>query len=262
MPTVEAHSRHIIHNCQPDNPKARLNAAEILGTKWVSNAGGFMTKIASAVAAVIAAACLAAPANADTPLVVARKSVEQHSAVLPANTEVLVAMNETITTRGKRFSEGDTFEMSVVNDVMLGDYVVIPKGSRAIGWISWLTSKAVFGKSGKVEITIEYVQVGNRRIPLTGRHRQAGEGNTVATVAAVVTFGWASGFLITGKSGSIYTGTHYKSYTKEDLPVQFASPAALASVPPMVTAQATFAPPETPQLAQSPAATTVIAQPK
>lgn len=219
-----------------------------------------MTKIACAVAAAIVAVSLTAPVNADAPLVVQQRNVEQHSAVLPANTEILVAMNETITTRGKRFSEGDTFEMSVVHDVMLGDYVVIPKGSRAIGWISWLTSKAVYGKSGKMEITIEYVQVGNRRIPLTGRHRQEGEGNTAATVAVAATFGLVYGLLVTGKSGSIYTGTHFKAYTREDLPLQFAGPAPLASAPLMVTAQAAAVRPDTPQIVSASATST--AQPK
>lgn len=226
-----------------------------------------MTKLAYIVAAAIAAGSLATSANADTPMLIARKNVDQHSAVLSANTEVLVAMNETITTRGKRFSEGDTFEMSVVNDVMLGDYVVIPKSSRVIGWISWLRNKGAFGKSGKMEITIEYVQVSGRRIPLTGRHRQDGEGNTVAAVAVVVAFGAIAGSFVTGKSSSIYTGTHYKAYTREDLPVQFAEPVTLASAPPaiaplMAAAQASSTLPETPQVVQSTTARTATAQPK
>lgn len=139
-------------------------------------------------------------------------------------------MNETITTKSKRFREGDTFELSVVNDVTLGEYVVIPKGSRAIGWISWLTSKAVFGKSGKMEIKIEYVEVGNKRVPLIGRHRQDGKGNTVATVGMIGVFGVSGGLFITGKSGTILTGTQLMARTKEDLPVTFSSPLPLTNV--------------------------------
>ena len=55
------------------------------------------------------------------------------TAVLPANTEVLMAMNQEVTTKGDRWKEGDNFDMSVVNDVTFGHYVIIPKGSRGVG---------------------------------------------------------------------------------------------------------------------------------
>lgn len=47
--------------------------------------------------------------------------------VLPANTELTLAMNDTITSKGKRWSEGDNFDMTVTHDVMIDNFVVIPK---------------------------------------------------------------------------------------------------------------------------------------
>ncbi|MGC7990957.1 hypothetical protein ACP3WY_25200, partial [Salmonella enterica] len=81
----------------------------------------------------------------------------------PANTEVLLSMNETITTKGNNLKEGSSFALTVVHDVMLGDYVVIPAGSRAMGEVTWLTNKGAFGKSGKMDIALRYVEVNNRR---------------------------------------------------------------------------------------------------
>lgn len=157
----------------------------------------------------------------------------QSSAVLPANTEVLLEMNDTITTKGKRWSEGDNFNMTVTHDVMLGNYVIIPRGSRGVGRITWLTDKGAFGKSGKLEIDIEYVEVSGRRIQLTGNYRQEGEGNTVATVGGVVAAGIFAGF-ITGKSGRIPQGRELMARTKSDLPVVFAPPpAAPVAQPPI-----------------------------
>ena len=140
------------------------------------------------------------------------------SIVLPANSEILLSMNEEVTTRGNRWNEGDTFEMSVVHDVMVEGLVVIPRGSRGIGRITWLTDKGMFGKSGKMDIELEYVEVRGRRIDVNGTYRQEGEGNTVATVGGVILAGPFAAF-ITGKSGVIPRGRELMAHTDQDLPV-------------------------------------------
>ena len=177
------------------------------------------------------------PVSAQPAMLVAQPQVQQATAFLPANTQVMLAMNDTITTKGNRYSEGDTFGLSVTHDVMLGNYVIIPKGSRGVGRITWLTNKGAFGKSGKMEIALEYVEVGGRQIPLTGTYRQEGEGNTVATVGTVIAVGVFAGF-VTGKSGTIPQGRELVARTKEDLPVAFAGPAPVMSAPVVVQAVA------------------------
>ncbi|WP_077148738.1 hypothetical protein, partial [Sphingopyxis sp. KK2] len=149
------------------------------------------------------------------------------SRTLPANTEILLSMNEELTT--KKNEEGDTFYMTVVHNVTHDGFVVIPKGSRATGEITWRTGKGAFGKSGKMEIELRYVEVGGKRIPITGTFRQEGEGNTVATVAGVVAVGVFAVF-ITGKSGRIPAGRELSVRTKEEL--AFAVPATLPTAAP------------------------------
>lgn len=175
------------------------------------------------------ALCVALTAMASTPLsaqtsapvVVAQPRAEQPTTVLPANTEVLLSTNQEVTTKGKRWAAGDTFDLSVVHDVMLDGYVVIPRGSRAVGEITWMTDKGMFGKSGKMDIELRYIEVNGQRIEITGTYRQEGEGNTVATVAGVVAAGVFAAF-ITGKSGRIPQGRELMAHTKADLPVKLA----------------------------------------
>lgn len=155
------------------------------------------------------------------------------SLVLPANTQVQVQMNQELTTRGRTWSEGDSFDMTVIEDVMTGGYVVIPRGSRATGHISWLTDKGMFGKSGKMEIELDHVHVGERRIPINGSFRQEGEGNTVATVAGVLAAGPFAA-VVTGRSGTIPEGRELTAYTEADLPLAIAGP------PPAPAPQATI----------------------
>ena len=166
------------------------------------------------------------------PLQVASANSEQ-AARLPANTEILLRMNQEVTTKGKRWNEGDTFNMSVVHDVMYGDYVVIPRGSRGVGRITWLTDKGAFGKSGKMDIELEYIEVAGRRIDINGTYRQEGEGNTVATVGGVLVAGVFAAF-ITGKSGRIPQGRELMATTESDIVLALPATAAPA---PTTTAQ-------------------------
>ena len=135
---------------------------------------------------------------------------------LPANTEIVVSMNEELST--KRNEEGDMFSMTVAQDVRLGQYVVIPAGTRAIGEITWITGKGMFGKSGKMDIEMRYIDFDGRRIPIDGSFRQEGEGNTVATVAGVIAIPIA-GLFITGRSGVIPRGRELTAHLANQLAV-------------------------------------------
>jgi hypothetical protein len=165
--------------------------------------------------------------------------------MLPPNTELLVSMNEELTSKGGKIDEGHTFRLSTVHDVKLGDHLVIPKGTPAVGEVTWLTGKGAFGKSGKMEVAVRYLDMNGRRIPLSGTYRQEGEGNTVATVAAIATV-WVAAPFITGKSARIPQGRELKAFTKDALPVIIpaaaAGPAQAAPVAAPVMATPAVAP--------------------
>jgi len=127
-------------------------------------------------------------------------------------------MNEDLTTKGGNIEEGSMFYLTVVSDVKLGDLTVIPKGARGAGEVTWKTGKGAFGKSGKMDIELRYVEVGGQRIPVEGKYRQEGEGNTVATVGTVILAGVFAGF-VTGKSAKIPRGRELSARTKVDVPV-------------------------------------------
>lgn len=149
---------------------------------------------------------------------------------LPAGTEIALAMNQTVTTKGDSWDEGDQFTLSVASDVMLGNYVVIPQGTRAIGRITWLTSRGAFGKSGKMDIELEYLELNGRRINIDGTYRQEGNGATLATVGGVIAAGVFAGF-ITGKSAEIPQGRELMATLESNLPVALPAGAALAPAP-------------------------------
>ncbi len=172
--------------------------------------------------------------EAPVPAVALQRPAGQPAA-LPANTELLLSMNDDLTTKG--IEEGHKFRLTLVRDVTLGDYVVIPKGTPAVGEVTWKTGKGAFGKSGKMEVALRYIDMNGRHVPIEGKYRQEGEGNTAATVAGVIAAGVFAGF-ITGKSAKIPQGRELKAFTTEALPVALPETAA-APAPGLAPAQPT-----------------------
>ena len=162
-----------------------------------------------------------APAPVPAVLEVAPMAAE---AVLPANSEVVVTMNETVSSRSHRL--GEKFSLTVAQDVKVDNAVVIPRGTRAVAQITRRTGKGGFGKSGKLDFTVRYLDHNGLQIPLEGRHHQAGEGRTGATVGAVVAAGLVGGMLVKGKSAKIEEGREFTVRTVDAIPVTLAGDGA------------------------------------
>ncbi|HYG46821.1 MAG TPA: hypothetical protein VD846_02670 [Allosphingosinicella sp.] len=141
-------------------------------------------------------------------------------ALLPANSEVVLTMNETVSSKSHRL--GEKFSLTVAQDVKVNDAVVIPRGTRAVAQITRRTGKGGFGKSGKLDFTVRYLDHNGMRIPLEGRHHQAGEGRGGAAVAGVVAAGIVGGMLVKGKSAKIEEGREFTVRTVEAIPVTLA----------------------------------------
>ena len=130
---------------------------------------------------------------------------------LPANTEVVLRLTDELTSKGNQNKEGDTFRLVVAYDVKVQGRTVIPSGTIATGEITKRSGKGVFGKSGKLEVQMRNIDLNGLRIPVVGNYKQAGEGNTLAAVGAVVV---AAGLLfVTGKSAVIPRGREFTAYT-------------------------------------------------
>ncbi|WP_209347904.1 hypothetical protein [Pontixanthobacter sp. CEM42] len=121
---------------------------------------------------------------------------------------------------------GDIFELTVKDDVVIDNKVVIPAGTPASAEITWRTGKGAFGKSGKLEFGLRSVNLGGAEIPIKGDFRQEGEGNTVATGVGVLAIGVFAGF-ITGKRARLPTGRELAAQIAQ--PVEFTADGSLSS---------------------------------
>ena len=141
---------------------------------------------------------------------------QQTGAVLRAGTTVPLKTVTELTTKGKHLKVGDHFNLEVTEPVTLNGAVVIPAGSPAVGEITEVRNKGMFGKSGYLKGRVLYTRANDRQIRLTGivddKGSKNGVGAGVATYATLV-----GGFLITGTSAVVPAGTPVTAYLDEDV---------------------------------------------
>lgn len=150
--------------------------------------------------------------------------------MLRAGTPIALRLAETLTTQGKKLKAGYRFNMETAEPVVLNGVTVIPSGTPAVGEVTDVRNKGMWGKSGHINARALYLRLNGRQIRLTGQMDDKGTTGTAGVVGAVV-FLPVAGFFVTGTSAEIATGANVKAFLDEDLTVAFSS----APVAPAIT---------------------------
>lgn len=191
------------------------------------------------VSALACALCLATAAQAQTattvpaPVQAATLAPAAPDNVLRVGTKVPLKLSEELTTKGKLLRVGKHFNMEVSEAVLVNGQVVIPAGSPAVGEITEVRNKGMWGKSGHLTAQMLYVSVNGRQVRLTGTFDDKGVTGTGGVVAAVALLPVA-GFFTTGTSAKIPVGAAVTGFVGEDIPVVMtaaAAPAPLVAQP-------------------------------
>lgn len=162
--------------------------------------------------------------------------------ILRAGTKVPLKMAEELTTKGKLLRVGQRFQLEVAEDIRLGEHVVIPAGTPAVGEITEVRNKGMWGKSGRIGAQLVSLRVNGRQIRLTGSFDDKGVTGTAGVVAAVA-FVPIAGFFTTGTSAKLPLGGAVTGFLDEDVAVSFATVPAPV---PLVVATPGVAPAATP----------------
>lgn len=189
-------------------------------------AGSLLLAAASGAAHAQAPQVAAAPVAPAAVAVVAPATGEN---VLRAGVEVPLITREELTTRTKQLRVGQRIQLAVAANVEQNGVVVIPAGTLAVGELTQVRNKGMWGKSGYVAARIVSLQLGERHIRLTGTFDDKGVTGTGGVVAAIA-FVPVAGFFTTGTSAVIPNGSAVKGFLDED--IAFASVAATPAVAP------------------------------
>ena len=199
--------------------------------------GGSVRKyiLGAALAATMASSVLAQPtATFVNPAPAPIQASASSNAVLRVGTEVPVRLLEELTTKGKKLRVGNRFRLETSEPVMVQGVVVIPVGSPAVGEITDVRNKGMWGKSGHLGARLLYVTVNGRQIRMSGAFDDKGVAGGVGAVAVSAIVFLPAGFFMTGTSAQVPAGTIIKGFVDED--VQLAIQAG--ALPPLVVGTA------------------------
>ena len=140
-------------------------------------------------------------------------------AFLRVGTEVPLVLSEELSTKNKQLKTGQRFQMEVSAAVLVQGVVVIPSGSPAVGEITEVRNKGMWGKSGHFSARVLYVIVNGRQIRLSGSFEKKGTSGGVGAVAVSAIVFAPAGFFMTGKSAILPIGTPVKAFVDEDVPL-------------------------------------------
>lgn len=144
-------------------------------------------------------------------------------------------MNRTVSSADAHLNDNVDFE--TLDDVKLGETVVIPKGSTAMATVTEAIPKRRMARGGKLNMSIDYVRLpGGDKLPLRGIQDAKGGGHTGAMTGAIVVtsivfFPAAPFFLFMhGKDITIPKGHEITVYTNTDFVPRGAATTATISV--------------------------------
>jgi hypothetical protein len=141
------------------------------------------------------------------------------SALLRVGTEIPLRLSEELTTKGKKLRVGQRFHLETSEPVLVQGVNVIPVGTPAVGEITDVRNKGMWGKSGHLAARILYLTVNGRQIRLSGAFDDKGVAGGVGAVAVSAIVFAPAGFFMTGTSAKVPAGSVVKSFVDEDVPL-------------------------------------------
>lgn len=162
------------------------------------------------VAGILPCSILGIPGQAQAPL------------VLQDATPIKMRLSENLSSETARVGDNVSFE--VLDDIMVGDLIVIKQGATAIATITEAQAKRRMGRGGKLDVNIDYVRtVAGDKVALRAVRENTGGSKSGAMTAGIVAtsivfFPAAPFFLfMKGKEVTIPKGTEITSYVHSDV---------------------------------------------
>lgn len=129
----------------------------------------------------------ATPANANPTMSTPPTAASPERVVLKEGTEVPLVFAADL--NSKTAVDDDTVNMTLAEDLKVGDVIVVKKGAPALAAVTNAKKDGMMGKAGELSIRLEYLKSDDQRLRLRGDRGKEGEGKVGATVALTVLFG-------------------------------------------------------------------------
>src|ERR1700688_4885566 len=142
--------------------------------------------------------------------------------VLEDGTPVKLRLARTISSADE--AVGNQVDWEVVEEILVGDKIVIPKGSVALGTVTDVQAKRRMARGGKLDVNIDTVRLANgQKAALRAVKTGKGGGHTGAMTGAIVATSlvlWPAAplfLLMHGKDVTVPKGTQITAYVQGDM---------------------------------------------
>lgn len=177
--------------------------------------------LAGAVSAATALGMLATPAAAQNfvywPAPAAVTGTPVPMSYFPMGTPLTLRSRTQVSTKVNK--PGDRLYLDVAESLSYRGQVVVPAGSVAVAEVAAVQRNGHFGKKGKLEIRLLYIDTPIGPVRLSGQANDEGTSGTITSVATIL-FASPLGFLVHGTSAQLPPGTLVRAYLADDM--QFA----------------------------------------
>lgn len=144
-------------------------------------------------------------------------AADEHAAsgklLLKEGTEVRLKFTDDLSS--KTANEGDPVNLTLDEDIKIGDVVVAKAGCKAVGTITNAKKAGMMGKAGELNLRLEHLKVGDDRVKIRGSKGKEGQGKEGTAVALTVLFG-PIGLIKHGKNVEVKAGTPLTAYVDDD----------------------------------------------
>lgn len=162
------------------------------------------------------------PRDAAAPQATEREPSVSPEIILHDGTPVRIRLSRTLSS--EQVKTGDQIDFDVLDDISVGNRVVISRGAKAIGAITDAEHKRRMGRGGKLNFVLDYLRLTDgTKVSLRAEHDTRGGGHVGAMsagIATAVVFGFglpAPLFLLMhGKEAVVPQGTELTAYVNGD----------------------------------------------
>lgn len=180
---------------------------------------------------------VAAPSTAPADVVAPATAAPANA--IPAGTEVLVKTIDLLTSTTAK--TGDHFPIEVSHDVLIDNQVVIPAGTRGSGTVVFARKKGNMGKSGALDVRIDYLDMPGGRLKLKAGDNRRGTNRNGAAMGVSIAFGALFALAVHGDDISLPAGSEVLAAVSA-MPMAAAQPTPVAAAAPVTSETATASP--------------------
>jgi hypothetical protein len=117
----------------------------------------------------------------------------------------------------KKAKQGDDVEFLLADDLKVGDSIVVPRGARAVGTVSYAKKAGLMDKPGGLGFRLQYLIAGSDRVRLRGTEQREGDSLPLSEQGAEGHGHSPIGRIKPGKNVEKVSGTTLSAYVDEDV---------------------------------------------